>query len=349
MSAIGEIQFKKAINEKNYKNVYLIYGEENYLKQQYVNILKNKIVDKSFSDFNLHLLEGKNTNISEIIQCAETLPIMSEMSCTVVHDYPLDLLTKSETVTLKEFLKDVPDTGILVFWMDSIEVNIKKNAKWRTVIKWFTDAGDSVNLEKRDNRTLCKMIVDGGKKRKCDIPVNVADYLITQVGNDLQTLLNELDKLVNYCNDRTVTKEDVDKIAVKSTEAKTFDLAKSIIKKDYDKAYSILNNLLALKEEPIVILSAISSSYVDMYRAKCAKISGCQATDASKYFNYKGKEFRLTNASRDCDRISIEQLRRSINCLSDADIALKTTSIDKKLVLEETMVKLLVISRGDKI
>lgn len=349
LSIAGEKELKKSIADKEYKGVYLIYGEESYLKQHYVGLLRNKVVDKAFEDFNAHFFEGKSTSMNEIIRCAEILPMMSDRSCVIVRDYALDALSKEEMKTLEAYLSDVAQSSVLIFWMDAIEVNSKKSAKWNKIIKMISVAGMCVNLEKRDMRSLVKMVCDGGKKRNCEISADVGEYLVSQVGSDLRTLLNEVEKLSSFATGRKALKEDVDAVAVKSLEAKAFDLSKSIIRRDYEKAYLILNNLLALREEPVIILSAVSSSFVDMYRVKCAKIAGFQALDVGKHYNYRNMDFRLRNASRDCDALTVEQLRNSVRCLCEADMALKGSAPDKRLVLEETVVKLLLIARGDKV
>lgn len=103
-----------------------------------------------------------------------------------------------------------------------------------------------------------------------------------------------------------------------------------------------------MKEEPISVLAVISNCYIDMYRVKCAKTAGQPAEDVSKYYNYKGREFTLRNASRDCAALSINQLRSSLDVLMEADNKLKSTGADKKLVLEEALVKLLLISKEVK-
>jgi calcineurin-like phosphoesterase len=82
---------------------------------------------------------------------------------------------------------------------------------------------------------------------------------------------------------------------------------------------------------------------VDMYRVKCAKTANVNENELSNYFNYKGKEWLITNASRDCKKISIESLRSALDVLSNADEMMKSTSIDKNLLLEETVAKLLML------
>lgn len=345
MGAIGEVEIKKAIYEKKFSNLYFVYGDESYLKQHYVGRIQKKLVSKSLEVFNFHSFEGKNLSLQDVFQAAEMLPMMAEKSCVLVHDYPFDKITESERKTLKEYIAEPSESCVLIFWMDNISVD-SKNSKWKTIIGYFSKSGESVCLPRRDNRSLSKLLVDGAKKRNCNLSPAVADYVITVVGNDMQTLLNELEKMCSFVSEGEISRTVVDSVATKSLSAKAFDLAKALIRKDYQGAYGMLNNLIAMREEPIVILSAISSSYVDMYRVKCAKIAGKQPIDLSRHFNYHGKEFRLSNASRDCQQMSIEQLRNSVSVLMDADAKLKSTSLNGKLVLEEMMVRLLLIGKG---
>lgn len=63
------------------------------------------------------------------------------------------------------------------------------------------------------------------------------------------------------------------------------------------------------------------------------------------YYNYKGREFALRNAMRDCSSLSVNQLRDSLDVIMQADSALKSTGAAPRLVLEEALVKLLLISK----
>lgn len=345
MAAITETELKKQISSGTFSGAYLIYGDESYLKQHYVNQLKKKLVKPEVEGFNFHPFAEKNGTMDEILSAGEGLPMMADYTCVLAHDYPLDKMTEADRKLLKEFLADLPESCVLIFWMDNVPVD-PKASKWKTIISYFTKYGDSVNLGRRDSRSLCRLLVDGAKKRGCTLHNYTAEYMLVQVGTDMQTLLNELEKLCSFVGQGEITKEIVDRVAVKCLTAKVFDMSKALVRRDYEKAYSILGNLIALKEEPIPILGAISTAYVDMYRVKCAKISGAQAMDVTKHYNYRGKEFRISNASRDCDKMSIEQLRASVDVLAKADVQLKSSALDGRLILEEAMVKLLLIAKG---
>lgn len=342
MAIIGEAELKEQIKTNSISSVYMIYGEESYLKEYYVKKLKSAVVEPTFADFNLHEYEGRDTSINEILQDAEMLPMMAERSFLLVHDYPLDK-SAGDMNELKEFFKDVPDTCVLVFWFDSIEVDQKKNSKWKTIIKHFEKAGNAVCIDKKTEGELVKLLVSYAKRHKCALDARGARYLVSVVGNDMKILFNELDKMCSYSQDGIISKEIIDRLATKSLQAKVFDLSKNILNGNSDGAYTILNNLLAQKESEIAIMSAISSCYIDMYRVKCAKAAGESEMNVGEYFSYRGREFLLRNAARDSRNVSFEGLRQAIDVLSWADELLKSATIEKRVVLEETIAKLLML------
>ncbi|MCD7872268.1 MAG: DNA polymerase III subunit delta [Clostridiales bacterium] len=347
MAEIDEKQLKQQIKSEDFSNAYFIYGEESYLKEYYVGRLKSKLIGKNFEDFNLHSYNGKKIGISDILKDADLLPMMGGYNLVLVCDYPFDK-SSADCGVIKEYLKDVPQTTVLLFWYDTVEVDIKKNSKWKSIQSAFAKAGSSVCFSKRSENELVKMLVNGCKRRNAALSPENAKYLISFSGSDIKTLLNETEKLCAFVGNGEITLDIINKLAVKSLQAKVFDLSKSIVNGDYEKAYSVLNSLFAAKEEPVSVLAVISNCFVDMYRVKCAKIAGLSFSDPAEYYNYRGREFALRNAAKSSASLSVEQLRKSLEVLMQADNSLKSASADSRLVLEETMVKLLLISKEVK-
>ncbi len=341
MGRLNEEQLKNQIKNGEFSNLYLIYGEESYLKEHYVNKLKKALVDSAFADFNLHVHE-KSSKIDDVLMDAQMMPMMGEYTVVVVHDYPLTD-SKEYMDKLKEFFKDVPETCVLIFWLDSIVFDEKKDSKWQTVVNAFSKAGEAVNLEKRSESDLARLVSAKVKKAGCEIDSSVARYFVNAVGSDIQTIVNEIEKLCYFVPGGSITRETVDKLAVKSLQARVFDLSKFILAGDGDRAYSALRVLFSQREEPISILAVIASYYIDMYRAKCARTTGVSENDVLDYYNYGGRKWILSNAARDGAKISVEALRNAIDILSETDEMMKSTSVDNNLLLEETIAKLLLI------
>ncbi len=322
--------------------VYLVYGEESYLKKIYVDKIVSKTVDSSFADFNFHTFDGKECSLSDVYESAQAVPMMAESKCVLVKDFPLDTLDDNGFEQLEMIIKDNPDDCALVFSVIAYE---PKGAKWNKTVKLFDKYGFAVKLDKKTAPELCKMLESGAKKRGKPFAKGVAAYLISCVGSDLNTLLNETEKVCAYASGEEVVKSDIDAVCIKSLDAKVFDMIKDLTAGRFDSAFKKLSLLFEQREDEFQILGALIAQYSDIYRAKAAVKSGGRAEAVAKYYNYAGKEFRLTNAARNGSSLSFEDIGECIDILSWADTTLKSSALDKRLVLEQTVVKLARVGR----
>lgn len=347
MAIINENELKTSIKASQFSNLYFLFGEEKYLVRHYTSLLQKKIVDPSFADFNLHIYDGKTADIDEISAAAEALPMMSEYSCIVIKDIPVDNLNSEEAECFIEFISDIPETTVVIITLPTLSVNMK-NPKAKKVYSTLEKYGSVIEFGRFGMQQLVKLIEKGAKERNCIFAYSESSYLISLVGDDLSVINNELQKICSYKKEGQVTKEDIDAVVVKSIQARAFDLAKALVANNCDTAMDILDTLFAMKEEPINILGAIITPYVDMYRAKVYSSGGSRPEDGAKDFNYKNKEFRLTNGGRSASKYSVKQLRCFLEVLFKADTLLKSTSSDGRIVLEQTITRLLLISNGEK-
>ena len=191
-----------------------------------------------------------------------------------------------------------------------------------------------------DRNSLAKTVASGLKKRGITVDKQVAFYLIDTVGDDLNILLNEVEKLADYKKSGELTYSDIDAVCIKSLEANVFDLSKALLSKNLAKSLTILNKLFQDKEKPELILGALSSNFVDMYRVKASILAGKNADFFKDYYNYENVEFRLRNAQRDCRSLDMTQLKRCIELLEGADEKIKLRTSDEKTVLEKLLVEL---------
>lgn len=344
MAILNEQGLKEQLRNNNIFNAYLIYGEESYLKEFYTSELKMRLLDSTFEDFNLHMFDSKSTSLDDVIKDAQMLPMMSEYNVVIVRDYAVEK-AKADIKLLEEYFSDIPQSTVLILLYNEL-VPDPKSASFKKVIGLFDKAGAVVCLDKRSENDVAKLLVSGAKKRGSIINADNAKYLISVCGNDMKVLLNELDKLSGFAQGSEITKDIIDNMAVKCLQARIYDLSRSVVAGNADAAYSVVDTLFGMKEDPIKILSAISGVYVDMYRVKCAKTAGRSYDDVAKYYNYRGREFALKYASRDCAALSEEQLRQSLDAVVDTDLKLKSTSTDKRLLIEELIAKLLLTARG---
>lgn len=348
MPVITENELKQQIKASEFSNLYFIYGEEKYLVKHYTNLLEKKVVDQAFSDFNLHLYDGKTVDLDDVAVAAESLPMMSEYACLIIKDLPADSLHEEEFSKLENIIRDIPETTVIIISLPTLNVNMKSSSG-KKIMSCFEKFGSVVEFSHFSSQQLVKLIEKGAKERGCVFGFSEANYLLTLIGDDMSVVLNELEKICAYKKEGTVSKSDIDAVVVKSMQARVFDLTKALFANNCDTAMAILDTLFAMKEEPINILGAIVTSYVDMYRAKVYISGGMRAIDAAEDFNYRNKEFRLTNAAKTVSKYSMKQLRTFLEILSEADTTLKSSSTNGRLVLEQAITKLLLVSNGEQV
>ena len=346
MALIYEADLKRNIKEKTMSNCYLFYGSEDYLKQFYAEKICKTFVTKGSETFSLRKYDGKENTLDDVFEGASSMPFMSEYCVVIARDFPLDSLNSDDKDNLQLFLENLPDTSITVFWMDSMEVQ-PKVAKWKWVIDNFTKYADVVNFEKPTGRNLTKLICAYASKQGCMMNEGTASYLVEISGDSLNVLFNEIQKASNFTGQgNEITRECIDAVAVRSLEARVFDLSKLILNHNPQGALELLHTLLIQKAEPIDIFGVILMSFVDIYRVKISISGGENVVYPAKIFDYRNKDFRLKNSERYARKLSVEQLRECFDCFAEGDRALKSTAQSGELILEKLIVKIsLIIAR----
>lgn len=335
MAVLNEASLKEKL-KSDPLGIYLFYGEESYLKKTYIEKITKKVVDEAFADFNYHIYDGKDSSFSDIYDSTQAVPMMAESTCVHVKDFPLDTLDEGGFEQLETLLSDNPEECVLIFSFIGYE---PKGAKWNKAVKLFDKYGYAVKLEKKTLNDLVKMLESGAKKRGKEFGKGVASYLVSCVGSDLNTLLNETEKVCAYAEGE-IKKSDVDAVCIKSLDARVFDMIRDLTAGRFDSSFRKLSKLFEQREDEFQILGALIASYSDIFRAKAAVKSSGRAELIAKYYNYAGKEFRLTNAAAASASLSFEAIEECLEILAEADELLKSTATDKKLILEQAVVKL---------
>lgn len=346
MPLLKENDLKKQIREKNFDRLYFLYGQEKYLIKHYAAQLTQKVMGKGYSDFNYQTFPTGTSDIDAIAEAVEALPIMAERKCVTVYDLNVESLPAPGLKKLYELLEDLPDTTVLVIAQSTLEMDVKKSAKWKKFLAVTQKTGTAVELAKRGAVALEKQLISWAEKRGSSLSASNAGMILQMCGDDLLFLSNEMEKLCAFAKDREITREDIQQVVTQNLETTVFVLSKALMAGDFVKAYQQLDLLFYQREEPVAVLAVLSSAYVDLYRVKAALESGEDPVKLSQCFDYKGKEFRLRNAERDGKRLSMETLRQSLRLIVEADVKLKSSRVDNRVILELLIAQLKMATGG---
>lgn len=352
-----EADLKRHLKGEELKRVYFLYGEEPYLAAHYVQRLMTLAVGDPADSFAVEKFDGQTADVSDIAAAAMTLPMMAERKCVVVQDPNLSAADDATMETWLSLLAEVPETCVLIVWLCALTADDKDSARpgekkgrkrgqWKTFIAAADKAGAVVPFARPTPNECARLLMSGAKKRGCDLPDRVAALWVERSGTDLHKLINELDKLSALADGGTITEEMVTTGTAETLEAKVFDLSKMILQGNAARAFAILHTLRADKEKPVSVLSVLSMAYADLYRVKVAQTAGEPAESLTRVFSYGNRAFVLRNAARDVARMSEQAVYDSLECLAQADIEMKSNSMDKWWILDRTVTRLMALRRG---
>ena len=194
--AMTETQLKDIIKSGK-SNLYLFYGAEGYLVEQYARLVAKYTVEEGFDAFNLQRFDGKDATIEQLEAAVDAVPLMSDRKCVMVRDGDP---CGADGDRLCRLAESVPEDCVLVFWQMTVQPDKRKNG-WKTLLAVVESRGVAMNFPRKDAADAAKMLVGGAKRRGCALDVTDALYLVEQVGNDLNLLICELDRLCALVTD----------------------------------------------------------------------------------------------------------------------------------------------------
>lgn len=252
----------KSLNEDlksgQLKQVYLLYGEEDYLKKQYRERLTEALLPEG-DTMNFARYEGKGVDVKEVIDLSETMPFFAQRRLLVFEDTGF---FKSAGAELADYIKEMPDTTYYLF----VESEVDKRSK---LYKAVQAKGRAVELGVQDEGTLKRWIAGKVRGEKKQMSEQTIVYFLSKVGTDMENITRELEKLFSYTLDiDVITREDVDAVCVTQISNHIFDMVNAVTEKKQRRALELYYELLALKEPPMRILFLMTRQYRLLYQVK---------------------------------------------------------------------------------
>lgn len=310
-----------------FQKIYLIYGEEAYLRQQFTKRLVDAIV--ADDSMNCTYFKGKETDIFEVISIANTLPFFSERRVVVIEDSGF---FKKESKELVDYLPTMPDTTCMIFRESEVD---KRNRLYKKV----KELGYVSEMKRQSDRELERWVFGMLKKDGINITNRNMNYLLQCIGNDMSLLKNEVEKLISYLGDKKVVdREDIDAICSVQITGHIFDMIDSMSRHNQKKAMRLYYDLIQVKEPAMRILYLINRQYMQFYQIKELMEQGIQgrelATEASL------NPYIANKVSQKANAFTLEQLKHCMKKCLEMDEGIKTGLIKDQVAVEMLIVEL---------
>lgn len=312
---------KQEISKGTLGRLYLFHGEETYLRDYYLEQMKKRLLPDGMESFNLHTLSGKACNSQQLSELVDHLPMMSEHTLIVVTDYDLFKATEDERRAMSALLSDLPDYCCLVFVYDLIEY--KGDARMKPLTAALKEHGSIVNFERQSQNDLSDWIRRRFLSLEHSISPNDAQYLIFLCGDLMHGLLSEIEKIGAYAKERVVTREDIDAVAIPQLDAVVFQMTDALMQKNFDKASSVLGDLLHMQQAPIMILAVLGKQFRQLLSARVVFDEGKHAKDLMALWGMRSSypAERLMSSGRS---FGLEWCRNAVLKCAKTDLAMKS-------------------------
>lgn len=247
---------KEQMRAGNYAPVYLVMGEQDYLRTQNRDLIRNALLG-SGDAMNTAYYTGDQFTIPEVVDLADTLPFFAERRVITIENSWLFSKGSGNTDALTDYLARMPETTHLVF----VERKPDKTTRLYKEIKRIGFLLDCVTPTEGDLRAWVM-----GRFRDAGLGITgeALDQFIKNSGDeqDMLFLQSEADKLIAYCYGREgVTLDDVRTIGCVQVKDRIFDMIAEITAHHTAQALAIYTELLQLQTVPQVILSLMIRNY----------------------------------------------------------------------------------------
>ncbi len=315
------------IKNQDFKQVYLLYGEENYLKQQYKEKLKKALVQEDDS-MNFSMFEGKKTEPKEIIDLAETMPFFADRRVIFLEDTGF---FKNQCENLPEYMAELPEYMCMVF----IENDVDKRSRMYKAVKKY---GRVVEFNVQDSNTIMRWVLGMMKREGKKITQKDMELFLSKTGTDMGNIERELEKLLCYTMGREViTAKDIENICTTQITNHIFDMIRAVTEKDQKKALDLYYELLALKEPPMRILFLLARQFNLIMQVKELSKSGYDQSQIGKKVGIQ--TFVVKNYSMYARKYNTEELRKIVEECVTAETKVKTGLMTDIMCVELLLVK----------
>ena len=317
------------------QRIYLLYGQEDYLREMFMGELRALCVPGGGDDFGYHRLDGASLNMRELSEAVNSLPFLSERTLTEVRGFDLNKCRDADAQTLEGILSDIPDFATLALVQSG---DYEPDMRLRTV-KAIKKYGKAVNFTSQGQGALLPWIRKRFAAAGKAVDSGAASELIYVSGDLMNGLIPEIEKIAAAVPGETVTRADVDKYAHHLPESRVFDMTDRMSERDYDGASRLLSELLSTGEEPIKTLAVIGQQMRRLYAARLA-IDRKLGADFVKELCGIKYGFMIDKLMKAARGFTLAQLRRAVELCAETDYAMKSSSVDDGELLRELFIRL---------
>jgi DNA polymerase-3 subunit delta len=307
-------EFEANLKKGTIPAICYLYGEESFLVDRATRLMLDRAIDPSLKDFNFNVFYGNESKGIDIADTAQTLPMFAERRAVLVKR--AESLSVAACEVLLPYIQNPVASTCLIF--SGAKIDQRK--------KFFVELkkhGEMVEFKRLYDNKLSSFIQSESTAHGKPIEAAAADLLSFLIGNNLQELSSQIEKLVVFAGSHPrITLEDVRTVASSSKAFTVFELARYLCVRDLRNALKSLDTLFQNGEETPMMIGALSRHFRQLWRVremldrKAAKPDIAREVGINPYF--------LDDMITQARNFGREELRGIFTELYRCDLASKT-------------------------
>ena len=324
------------------RTLYLLWGKEDYLREQYLNQLKAVCIPEGESGFNYRRFEGPEIEADRLRQAVDAMPFLSERSFVELRDLNLNRLKEAQEI--QEIFSDIPEY---------CTVCLVQNAEYEPdgrlkLIKTIREKGVELKFTQQGQGALIDWIARRFAAQGKRIDFEAAQRLIFISGDLMNRLIPEIDKIAAYTGGDAIGVKEVEAVAHHIPEAQVFELTDLLAKKQFNAAMNVLSELFAENEyEPIYLLAVLGSQMRRLYAARLAIEKGLGAKYVGECCAVK-YDFLINKLMESARDFTLGQLKNAVRICAETDEQMKSSGGDSKELLKNAVLAIALESADAK-
>ena len=258
----------RSLKENGPQRLYLLWGVEDYLREQYLAQLKTACLPEGEDSFSFKRMDGPDIDVNELAQAVDAMPFLSDRSFVEIRG--LDLNKLKDADRLVAILSDIPDYCTVAL-VQSAQFEPDGRLK---AVKAIRALARELKFTQQSQGLLIDWIIRRFAAAGKGVELDAVQRLIFVSGDLMNKLIPEIEKIAAYAKGERITVADIDAVAEPVLDARIFDMTNAVTARDYDRAAAILSELLRMQTEPIVILAALGKELRKLYTARMALDTG---------------------------------------------------------------------------
>lgn len=326
-------EFLKRVKKESVAPIYVLHGDEEQFINMAISAIKKKIFADEVSDFAVSTYDLEEQYLEDALEDAMTLPFLEDRKVVIIKNAKFLTTQKEKLVqnaqALTDYLQNLSEETVLIFVCLGEKLDERKKIvkllKSKSVVQEFS----SLKIDE-----LRQYLASSLAEKNITYTKDVLEKFLERVGMHTSFYYSEVEKLDLYFNMQggELTSELLEEFVPRLAEHSIFELVDSVLERNKVRSIQLFHRLLDENEEPIKIISLLLSQFRLIYEVKVLQEKGASQYGIAE--TLKVHPFRVKLAMNHTRKYAAELLLKNMRELAEVDYQLKTSSLDKRYVVE---------------